>query len=336
MRTVTHFSLHRINGTELRTIADVDDGVIQLMQREENVIRGYARAKLWRHRRVMLFVMRDLDPLMRQVQTRPGFTRDRIAAIQDQPATVLYDLKALDECSVYVNRAASERAGYWDDPLTMEGLLAHEHAHPIAENDTVRASRQIQLDITTAPGDPLGNVLTVLGQQLGLYAPREIFANETALRAGFVEAMAHLNQRLIRDAAAGIPGRAILVHRLEEAVVHKAMRQEASAAVLLAGDLQMCLPLAIEVAPFYRCGLAAQGAQLESVLQTGLFPMLTPMSARVESAYGALRDAYVNLPATLTAPALIDWCTEIMQTLVESLATVDYSLKYALRAQQVE
>lgn len=334
MRTVKHFSLDRINGTELRTIADVDDGIIQLMQREESVIRGYAHAKLWRHRRVMLFVMQDLQPLMRQVQTRPGFTRDRIAAIQDQPATVLYDLKALDECSVYVNRAASERAGYWDDPLTMEGLLAHEHAHPVAENDTVRSSRRIRLDITAAPGEPLSSVLNALGQKLGLYAPREIFANETALRAGFGDAMAHLNQRLIRDAAAGISGRATLVQRLDDAVARKAMRQEDSAAVLLAGDLQMCLPLAIEVAPFYRCGLAvqaAQGAQLESLLNTALFPVL---GRQVEFAYGVLRDSYVRLPATLAAQALIDWCEEIMQILADSLATVGYTLNYGL--QQVE
>ena len=41
-RTVKHFSLHRIAGTELRVVADVEDGVLPVIQVEEVVIRGYA------------------------------------------------------------------------------------------------------------------------------------------------------------------------------------------------------------------------------------------------------------------------------------------------------
>ncbi len=331
-RTVKHFSLHRINNVELRTIADVDDGVIQLMLHEENVIRGYARAGMWPHHRVMLFVLQDLQPLMRQVQDRPGMTRERIAAIQDQPATVLYDLKALDECSVYVNQQASVKAGYWNDLPAMEGLLAHEHAHPIAENDTVRASRMLQLGVVPS-ASAFNAVLTALCQKLSLLAPREVFANEKALHGGFQPALAHLNQRLISEAASGLPGRTALVQRINNAVASGHHPAHDAAALLLAGDYELCLPLAIEVAPFYRCGMTTQAAQLESILRATLFAAL---GTAIEHTYTALRDAYVHLPSTYTPAELIKWCSGVMQILVNSFATVGYALEFTLREQVEE
>ena len=328
MRNVKHFSLDRINGTELRTIADVDDGVIQLMQREETVIRKYAQAKLWKHRRVMLFILQDLSPLMRQVQSKPGMSASRIADIQNQPATVLYDLKSLDECSVYVNRQASERAGYWHDLTAMEGLLVHEHAHPVAENNTVRASRHVSLELRGEGDERLKRVLNDLARILSLYAPRELFANETALRAGFGDVMLHLNQRLITDASRSLAGRATMLSQLGDAVSRQAMTQDAASILLLAGDLQMCLPLAIEVAPFHRAGQAQLAQELENILTTALFPALGP---HVERTYRALCDTYTALSPNLTSGGLVNWCKGIMQIIADSLAQSGYLLQYDLR-----
>ena len=327
MRNVKHFSLDRINGTELRTVADVDGGVIPLMQREETVIRKYAQARLWRHRRVMLFILEDLQPLMRQARLRASVTARQIADIQDQPATVLYDLKALDECSVYINRQASERAGYWSDLVAMEGLLVHEHAHPVAENDTVRASRLVRLELAAEGDERLARVLQGLAWKLSLYAPREIFANETALRASFGDVLLHLNQRLVADAIRGLEGRQALLRQIEDATSRQAMSQTAAAVVLLAGDLQMCLPLAIEVAPFYRVGQDNMARELESVLKSAMFPLLGP---QVEQAYLALRAAYVSLAPDLNATALAAWCDNVGGILAASLAQAGYTLQYRI------
>jgi hypothetical protein len=328
MRTVKHFSLDRINGTEIRTIADVEEGVLALMEREETVIRRFKQAGLWRHRRVMLFVMEDLQPLVRQVQARPGMTAERIAAIQDQPATVLYDLKAPDECSVFVNRQAAERAGYWRDLAAMEGLLAHEHAHPAAENDTVRASRHLQLDVTGQDGGRLTPVVRDLARKLSLYAPRELFANETALRAGCGDALLHLDERLINDAARSLAGRAALLNQVSEAVSRQALTQADADALLLAGDLQMCLPLAIEVAPFNRARIIPAVELLKGILASALFPALGP---RVEATFGALCDAYAALSPNLGAGALAEWCRGVVDVLARALGTTGYSLCYEIQ-----
>jgi hypothetical protein len=303
-------------------------GVIQLMQCEETVIRKYEQAGLWRHQRVMFFVLRDLQPLMRQVQQKPGMTPGRIADIQNQPATVLYDLKSLSECSVYINRQASERAGYWHDLVAMQGLLVHEHAHPVAENDTVRASRRLNLELTGAGDERLDRVMTDLARVLSLYAPRELFANETALRAGFGDVMLHLDQRLITDASRSLAGRATLLHQLGDAVSRQAITQTAAKVLLLAGDMQMCLPLAIEVAPFYRAGANQLARQLETLLTTTLCPAL---GLRVERTYRALCDAYINLSSNQTADTLMNWCSSVLTIVADSLTESGYVLQFRLQ-----
>jgi hypothetical protein len=62
-RAVRHFSLHRITGTgldfnnigiehrgtELRVVADIEAGVLPVIQAEEVVIREYVRQPRWPH-----------------------------------------------------------------------------------------------------------------------------------------------------------------------------------------------------------------------------------------------------------------------------------------------
>jgi hypothetical protein len=178
-RTVRHFSLHRITGarpglgegTELRVVADVEEGVLPLIEMETAVIRGYARQEHWPHRWVTLFVLEDLQPLVRQLRLGaapaslttlspalghpPGgelakgqpLSPESAAALEYRPVVNVYDLADLTGCNIFANRRAMVEQGYWDDPLALRGLLAHEHAHPLAENETARASRRLKLEL---------------------------------------------------------------------------------------------------------------------------------------------------------------------------------------------
>ena len=120
---------------------------------------------------------------------------------------------------------------------------------------------------------------------------------------------------------------AALLRQIEDATSRQAMSQTSAAAVLLAGDLQMCLPLAIEVAPFYRVGQDNMARELESVLKSAMFPLLGP---QVEQAYLALRAAYVSLAPDLNATALAAWCDSVGGVLAASLAQAGYTLQYRI------
>jgi len=145
-RTVRHFGLHRIASTELRVVSDVEDGVLPVVQQEEEIIRGYARYPSWPHRWVTLFVLQDLAPLARQLEgigglPGPGLLPGGTAFLEQRPVVNIYDLADLDNCHVFVNQQRMERETYWRDSLAMRGLLAHEHAHPLAEPKTVPRGR---------------------------------------------------------------------------------------------------------------------------------------------------------------------------------------------------
>ena len=46
-KPIKHFSLHRVAGTELQVVSDVESGVLSLIQVEEQVIQSYARQGAW-------------------------------------------------------------------------------------------------------------------------------------------------------------------------------------------------------------------------------------------------------------------------------------------------
>ncbi|MDO9065990.1 MAG: hypothetical protein Q7U96_02780, partial [Chloroflexota bacterium] len=73
-RTIKHFSLHRIAGTELRVVADVEEGTLPVVQAEETVLRRYVQREAWPHRWVTLFILQDLQPLVRQLTHTPTST----------------------------------------------------------------------------------------------------------------------------------------------------------------------------------------------------------------------------------------------------------------------
>ncbi|MBU0510589.1 MAG: hypothetical protein KJ638_02665 [Chloroflexi bacterium] len=363
MRTVKHFSLHRIagpvlsaaegpvyGGTELRVVADVEAGVLPVVQVEEAIIRDYAQQADWPHRFVTLFILQDLDPLARQLlatqndHSQSSLPPGGAGALNDLPVVNVYDLADLTSCHVFVNWQVMVKEGYWDDLLAIQGLLAHEHAHPLAVNETTRSSRRIQMELSlkgslfqTADSDQPSSIpnvrsrvhrlLTLLAEKLSLYAPREIFANEVTIASGFSAALLHLNQGNMRNASLSVAGREGLRHQLKQEVGQGTLTPAAADVLLLIGDLRGYLDLALEVAPFYRTGRKNDARQLDTVLETLVFPQLEP---EVSQVYVALSEHYQSLRADLKPPELIVWSEGVLRTLAEALAEKGLEINYRL------
>jgi hypothetical protein len=352
-RTVKHFSLHRIGETELRVVSDVESGVFPVIQAEEAVIQGYAsggrNAGLppWPHRWVTLLIMQDLQPLIRQLHsaTEPmGALPPGGASVLDQrPVVNVYDLANPDGCHVFVNQQAMVKEGYWNDLLAVRGLLAHEHAHPLAENETTRSSRQVQLDLRFTISDfgleehntsienrksKIENLLALLADELSVYAPREIFANELTIRSAFGDALLHLDRQNVVNAAQSASGRGELRQQLQQEVSEGTLTRPAADLLLLIGDLRGFLDLALEVAPFYRTGQERDARELEAVLETAVFPYVEP---QVAAAYAALRDKYTTLCADLSPSDFVAWSEGVLNILAQALAERKLHTEYRLR-----
>jgi len=349
-RSVKHFSLHRIAGTELRVVSDVESGVIPFIQIEEEVIGKYARSPRWRQEVVTLFILRDLEPLTRQLSQAADLPPGGLNGLRYRPVVNLYDLKNPVSCHVFINQGAMEKEGYWSDQDAIVALLAHEHAHPLAENETTRTSRQLRFSICDcrlpiAPSQTcterserienrkskIENLLTLLADKLCLYAPRELFANEMTIRSGFGNALLHLDRRTLANASRSVAGREGLRQQLHQEVARGNLTPQGADLLLLIGDLKGYLDLALEVAPFYRTGRQDDAQELEAVLEAEVFPHLEP---QVNRAYTALREQYIALDADLTPPELIAWGEGVLNILAEALAEKGLILRYAIRNTQ--
>jgi hypothetical protein len=338
VRTVKHFSLHRIAGTELRVVADVETGVLPVIQVEEAVIRGYTQQEIWPHHWVTLFVLQDLKPLVRQLRPASDLPPGGTAALDYRPVVNIYDLADSAGCHVFINRQAMMKENYWDDPLAIRGLLAHEHAHPLAENEVTRASRHLRFSIHDLRfpisnfsienrKSKIQNLLTLLADKLCPYAPREVFANEMTIRSGFGEALLHLDRRTVANASRSVAGREHLRQQLQQEVASGNLTPQGADLLLLIGDLKGYLDLALEVTPFYRTGRESDARKLEAVLETEVFPHLEP---QVSQAYTALREQYIALRADLTPPELIVWGEGVLNILAEALAEKGLEIAYRL------
>jgi hypothetical protein len=333
-RTVKHFSLHRIARTELRVVSDVEVGVLPVIEVEEAVIRCYAQQGIWPHRCVTLFVLHDLQPLVRQLRPDTDLPPGEAATLDYRPVVNVYDLANPEACHVFVNRQAMVKAGYWGDAPILKGLLAHEHAHLLAENETTGLSRQLQLELSLADsGRQAANssqqptassfqpkihpLLTLLAEKICLYAPREIFANETTIQSGFGADLLHLDRRNVTDARRSVAGREGLCNQLQQEVVQGKLSRTMADALLLIGDLRGYLDLALETAPFYRTGRESEARELEAVLETDVFPFLEPQVSR---AYTDLCRQYIALRADMKPPELVVWGEDVLSILTEALA----------------
>ena len=338
-RTVKHLSLHRIAGIELRVVADVEEGVIPIVEVEEAVIRQYVRwgQPPWPHQSVNLFVLEDLQPLVHQLQRQqatgalqPTETGDETIPVfwRDVPVVNVYDLADLATCNVFVNRQVMMREDYWGDALAVQGLLAHEHAHPLAENVTTRASRDFTLPQMALAGpaftgcsvelqDRLQRLWVGLATKLCWYAPREILANQLTITSGFDEALLYLDRRNVANACRSVLGRDELCRQLQHQVAQGHLTPTGAELVLLVGDLNSYLDLALEIAPFYRAARAGAARELEARLEQEVFSRLAP---QVAQAYTALRDQYVALDINLDVSALGNWIAGILDLLAHALS----------------
>lgn len=343
-RTIKHLSLHRIGGrsgrTELRVVADLDDGVTPIVQVEEAVIRGYSGTgefetrPYWPHRHVTLFVLQDLQPLVRQIRAGTDLPPGGEAALELRPVVNVYDLADPASCYVFVNQQAMVEEGVWGDMLAIQGLLAHEHAHPLAENETTRLSRQVRLELSLE-GEGFGDrqdktqrLLTVLADKLCLYAPREVFANEMTIQRGFAEALLHLDRCNVANASRGVSGREDLRRQLQQEVTQGSLSPAAADLLLLIGDLRGYLDLTLETAPFYRTGHFGEAQELEEGLEAGVFPHVKP---EVRLTFAALQEQYVALGANMTPTELISWSEGVLAILSRPLAEKGLILQYRLQ-----
>jgi hypothetical protein len=328
---IRHFALHRIGRVELRVISDIEAGIIGIIEVEETVLRRYAAGPDWPHRVVSLFVLSDLSPLQRQLIATAKLPPGGVEGLGLRPVVNLYDLAQPVACHVFVNQSVMLKEGYWHDRLAETALLAHEHAHPLAENATTRASRQmaVVLDVTTRQplntpvsrdqasgewGGRLQRLLQVVADKLCLYAPREVFSNDVVLRAGFAEALYHLDMLNVRNAARGVQSRPALIASL---AAEPGLSEAGRAAFLAVADLKAHLDLALEIASFHRLGSAELAWGLEQMLEAEVFPALVP---EITPAYRALSELYRSLTPDMTAEALAAFAGQVMAVLSDALA----------------
>jgi hypothetical protein len=338
-QAVKHFSLHRIDGTELQVIADVESGVLSVINGEEEVIRRYIEEGIWPHERVMLFILQDLRPLVRQLQSMAQTPPGGEQVLQHRPIVNLYDLADRAGCQIFVNCEAMAREGYWQDATMTRALLAHEHAHPLAECDTTAASRGLHVELVPAESlrDVLGaesrwvevcRVLDSLARKLCLDAPREVLTNDLTIRGGFGDALLTLDRHNVDNAKSSLVGRKQVSDEIERAVGAGELTREAADLLLLVGDMQGYLDMAIETAPFYRTGRESQAQELEKTLEDDVFGHLHPSAG---AAYLALRDRYIALRTDLSPAALVRWCEDVLGILTGSFAGAGVNVEYRVR-----
>ena len=321
-RTVKHLSVDRIHGTELHVVSDVEQSIHSVLQVEEHIIQRYASGSQWPHRRVMLFILQDLQPLVRQLKLAGQLD------LASRPAACIYDATRLDECYLFINEQVMRRQGYWDDTASVTGLLAHEHAHPLAENPVVRASRRLRVELSWVAPDRVKPVLTQLAETVCWGAPREIFTNQLAIERGFGDALLRLNRNVVESAIEGVQGRQVLLDSIESEF-RRAMLSRAEADVVTrVGDLQAFLPLAIEIAPFHRAGCAELAGPLETELERSAFASLELV---VHQVFEATRDHYQALQPDWGSGDLIRWSGEGLRLLASALADTGVTLTYQFR-----
>ncbi len=346
LRTVNHFSLHRINSTELRVVSDVSEGVLPVIVAEENVVRKYSQAPDWPHHSITLFVLEDLQPLLKQFRTSPGSTVlgqkslsvADIVSLSSRPVVNVYDLTDLSTCNVFVNRDEMVAQRYWGDSQAMLALFAHEHAHPLSENEATAASRAIHFQMLGIQGadqkavgpslSKVGSLLGQLAEKLSLLAPREILTNQRAIQGGFSDELLHLNTHNIQNAIASMVGRVGLSKHLQQQVEKGELTRDEIELLLLVGDLNVFLPLAMEIAPFFRAGQPDAGQILENLLTQVVFQALDPVAVRC---FIELQKHYVAMPVDkVTLPEMLAWANEVIQILYRALSARGFSLQYEM------
>jgi len=333
--TIKHFELHRIGGLEWRVISDIEDGVVAITAVEEAVLRRFQRLPGWPHTVVTFFVLQDLSALQRQLQARDAAVHGGqmmlpaggIAGLMQRPVVNLYDLANPEACHIFINQAAMVQARYWGDVQAETALLAHEHAHPLVENATVQASRQVSIAVQLSSHSPLSTtaherwlarlqeVARSLAERLCTFAPRELFTNSLVIAAGFDDALCYLDRMTAARAVEGLPGRQALVAGLR---AEDELTDAGRNVFLLLADMQAHLEMAFEVAAFRWRGAVQCADALEQFLGAELFSLLTP---EIRPIFAALTRIYVGLPNDLAPAQYADVVRSILAVVAEALAS---------------
>jgi len=323
--TIRHFALHRIENVELQVISDIEEGVIGITEVEEAVLRRYAAVAGWPHRVVSLFVLSDLSPLQRQLVATAKLPPGGVEGLGLRPIVNVYDLADLAACHIFINQTAMVREGYWGNRPAETALLAHEHAHPLAENATTQATRRVSVAVRPICQQPLDSadeaawaeklrrLLQLQVDKLCLYAPREVFTNDIVLREGFGDALYHLDLQNVNAVVQGVQSRPALVANL---AAEAALTDAGRAIFLVVADLKAHLDLALEIASFHRMGEVTQARNLEQILNARAFPALAAVTA---PAYRGLVRIYESLTPDMTPEALADFARQVIAILAEAL-----------------
>ncbi|MBK8046190.1 MAG: hypothetical protein IPK16_03110 [Anaerolineales bacterium] len=344
---VKHFGLHRFENVELRVVADAEDGILRVEQAALDVLAKLATDARWQHETVTLFVLNDLQPLVRQLDTtgrRPADARlQRREDLLSRPLVNVYDLASPTACNVFMNRQAMMAAGYWEDAESIRALLAHEHAHPLAENQLIATLRTLSIDSRlTLQGDWAADPARARGwaerahqqvaaliSQLFLIGPREVFTNQIAIEAGFDHALYHLNRRNVHNLVAGMAFRPLLAQQLEAVVAAGQLTKAGAALLQFIGDLQAYLPLTMEVAPFRRANAKAKARELMKPLYHDVFSGLEP---EVKPLFEELIGQYRLMDPNAGVEAARALALYGLARAGEALADYDAELSYSVEA----
>ena len=301
-RFLKHLTAHRIADTELQVISDLDSGVTPLIDVEKEVLGEYTRRPDWQHGVIVLFVLRNLEPLIRQLSQVVSAPPGGIQALEYRPIVNIYDLRNPYACRIFINQEAMKREGYWDDHKALKALLAHEHAHPLAECPATQASRNLRVELSfDSIGPQLGEsktrqskiegLLRVVIDKLCLYAPREIFANDVTIQSGFADPLLYLDKQNVIKAGESLRSKGILRQELQKEVERENLTALGADLLATIAEMKGYLDLALETAPFHRQNKVAELEELEGLFFERVIPYLEPEVGR---AYERLRDGYVK------------------------------------------
>ncbi len=336
-RANPHVLRHRLDDTKLQVIADSASGLEAFASIEKKVMRAFKRHGGWPHRQVNLFVFETLRPLVEQIRAASTAVRAKAPAearaeavrhideLDRKPMVHVYDLANPAECSIFVNRKQMIRLGLWDDKLALEALLAHEHAHPLAENPTTRAARGVRANIAVKAlpsglganqQKQLAHSLQSIVEEVCLHAPHEVFANELAVRAGFGEALFHLDRISLIEGRAGLAGRSALEAKLRAEVKAGRLSEAGVALTLLMASMEAHIRMALESAAFVRAGESARAFALDALIEEEVFQHVEP---EIGALYRHFLSRYASLEPGLEKKGVRAWMGESCSSLLDAL-----------------
>lgn len=299
-----------VGASTVRIVTDCAGDISAVVNAEEQVVRRLADQGVWPHQNVTLFVLDNLAPLVGQLKVMGRLMDDALVRLPQRPMVVLYDPRHATECFVFVNRQIMMAEEFWGDSLAAEGLLAHEHAHPLSEAPVTAVARALK--VGAAGPAALAPLAARLGETLSAGAVTELLANVFCVQHGFGDALKHVNRISLRRAVRNLDQRHELERRAAAAVASGTLPPEEAPVLLRLADAQVALPFALEIAPFRQAGLAEQAAELDSLLVhellSGMAPEVAPVYHDLEARFAALRRGW-------GAASLAAWVADILSRL---------------------